>query len=127
MENLPNIPTELQAINDRYKIQKLIGEGTYGNVYKGKDRKTGQRVAIKLIKNVFRDELHAKYVCRELKLMRHLTSLNNNIYTVKLLDVIVPPSRKYSKNDQQLPEGDGPNGTSKDEEDYVIIVQEYYG
>lgn len=37
------------TINDFLKIEK-IGEGTYGVVYKGKNKKTGQFVAMKKIR-----------------------------------------------------------------------------
>ena len=33
---------------DRFNLQELIGEGTYGEVYCAKDKKTGKRVAIKV-------------------------------------------------------------------------------
>ena len=67
----------------------MIGEGTYGQVVKAKHRKTGQIYAIKLIKDIFHNEQHAKQVCRELKIMRHLSKDEDNIYTVKLHDVII--------------------------------------
>lgn len=37
------------TINDFLKIEK-IGEGTYGVVYKGKNKKTGKLVAMKKIR-----------------------------------------------------------------------------
>lgn len=33
---------------DRFTLQELIGEGTYGEVYCARDKKTGRRVAIKV-------------------------------------------------------------------------------
>jgi serine/threonine protein kinase len=33
---------------DRFMLQELIGEGTYGEVYCARDKKTGRRVAIKV-------------------------------------------------------------------------------
>ena len=37
------------SIND-YKLEKLIGAGTFGEIYEGTDVHTGQKVAIKRIK-----------------------------------------------------------------------------
>lgn len=34
---------------DRFTLQELIGEGTYGEVYCAKDKKNGRRVAVKVI------------------------------------------------------------------------------
>lgn len=33
---------------DRFTLQELIGEGTYGEVYCARDKKTGRRVAVKV-------------------------------------------------------------------------------
>lgn len=33
---------------ERFTLQELIGEGTYGEVYCARDKKTGRRVAIKV-------------------------------------------------------------------------------
>lgn len=33
---------------DRFTLQELIGEGTYGEVYCARDKKTGKRVAVKV-------------------------------------------------------------------------------
>ncbi|CAD0194743.1 unnamed protein product [Chrysodeixis includens] len=37
---------------DRFTLQELIGEGTYGEVYCARDKKTGRRVAIKILENI---------------------------------------------------------------------------
>ncbi|KAL6121956.1 hypothetical protein NUSPORA_01065 [Nucleospora cyclopteri] len=39
-----------KLLNDRYRIEKIIGEGTYSTVYKGWDIKTNSFVAIKSVK-----------------------------------------------------------------------------
>lgn len=44
-----NINKQGLTINDFLKIEK-IGEGTYGVVYKGKNKKTGKFVAMKKIR-----------------------------------------------------------------------------
>ncbi|PNF20373.1 hypothetical protein B7P43_G12424, partial [Cryptotermes secundus] len=43
---------ELPAPGDRFILQDLIGEGTYGEVYSARDTVTGHRVAVKILENV---------------------------------------------------------------------------
>jgi serine/threonine-protein kinase len=38
------------ALNDRYELHGLIGEGTFGRVYRGRDRRLARAVAVKVIK-----------------------------------------------------------------------------
>nr|XP_026486396.1 myosin-IIIb-like isoform X3 [Vanessa tameamea] len=37
---------------DRFTLQELIGEGTYGEVFCAKDKKSGKRVAVKILENI---------------------------------------------------------------------------
>ncbi|XP_047984707.1 myosin-IIIb-like isoform X1 [Leguminivora glycinivorella] len=37
---------------DRFTLQELIGEGTYGEVYCARDKKSGRRVAVKILENI---------------------------------------------------------------------------
>src|SRR5689334_16665332 len=38
------------ALDGRYELHALIGEGTFGRVYRGRDRRLARRVAVKVIK-----------------------------------------------------------------------------
>ncbi|XP_045527371.1 myosin-IIIb-like isoform X3 [Pieris brassicae] len=38
--------------SDQYTLQDLIGEGTYGEVYSARDKKSGKRVAVKILENI---------------------------------------------------------------------------
>jgi myosin III len=40
----------LPAPGDRFELEELIGEGTYGEVFSAKDKQTGKKVAIKVSK-----------------------------------------------------------------------------
>ena len=55
---------------------------------------------IKYIKNVFDDIKETKQVYREIAILRRLSSMDNNIFTIKLLDVVLP----WVKN-KKLPSG----------------------
>ncbi|XP_053612596.1 myosin-IIIb-like isoform X2 [Plodia interpunctella] len=37
---------------ERFSLQELIGEGTYGEVYCARDKKSGKRVAVKILENI---------------------------------------------------------------------------
>ncbi|KAG7210389.1 hypothetical protein KM043_011922 [Ampulex compressa] len=37
---------------DRFSLEELIGEGTYGEVYSARNKESGERVAIKILENV---------------------------------------------------------------------------
>lgn len=37
---------------ERFQLEELIGEGTYGEVYAAYDKETGNKVAIKILENV---------------------------------------------------------------------------
>jgi serine/threonine protein kinase len=77
-------------IDQRYSNLKPIGDGSYGFVVSATDRVTGQKVAIKKIKDTFIDVVDAKRILRELKLLRHLSGHEN---IISILDIMsVPPN-----------------------------------
>ena len=65
------------------KLSKL-GEGTYGAVFKGRDRRTGQEVAIKCIKLEQEEEGIPPTSIREISILKELNHPN----IVKLIEVI---------------------------------------
>jgi len=75
------------------KIEKPVGEGTYGVVYKAKCLKTGRAVALKRIRLEIEDEGVPSTALREISLLRELEHPN----IVKLIDVehSQVPSRLY--------------------------------
>lgn len=42
----------LPAPNDRFELQDLIGEGTYGEVFSARDKLTGRKVAVKILETI---------------------------------------------------------------------------
>lgn len=57
---------------NRYAIKEVIGKGSYGVVCSAVDTKTGEKVAIKKINNVFDHVSDATRILREIKLLRLL-------------------------------------------------------
>ena len=79
---------------DRYqKLEKngTVGEGTYGVVYKAKDRQSGDFVALKRIRLEVEDEGIPSTTLREISVLRQLKHPN----IVELSDVIQSEGRLY--------------------------------
>ena len=55
---------------ERYKVLDLIGEGSFGRVYRGRLRFTGQSVALKFISKTGRSEKEINNLKRELEIMK---------------------------------------------------------
>lgn len=61
---------------ERYQKLEKIGEGTYGVVYKAKDRVTGQIIALKRIRLEAEDEGIPSTAIREISLLKELQHPN---------------------------------------------------
>ncbi|KAJ8984054.1 hypothetical protein NQ317_008780 [Molorchus minor] len=85
MSNKPTVNME-----DFLKIEK-IGEGTYGVVYKGMNKKTGELVAMKKIRLVSDDEGVPSTAIREISLLKELRHPN----IVLLEDVMMEEKSLY--------------------------------
>ena len=99
MQALPNhehirasigLPNSWAIVQKDYKLKNIIGEGSFGTVVKAKRIDSGVTCAIKCIQNIFGSRYHAKKVLREVSLLRKLSKFKKNIYTPKLLDIIIP-------------------------------------
>jgi cyclin-dependent kinase len=69
---------------ERYQKMEKIGEGTYGIVYKAKDRVTGEIIALKKIRLEAEDEGIPSTAIREISLLKELQHPN----IVRLYDVV---------------------------------------
>lgn len=69
---------------DKYQKLEKIGEGTYGVVYKAKNKKTGELLALKKIRLEAEDEGIPSTAIREISLLKQLQHPN----IVKLYDVV---------------------------------------
>ncbi|GAU51740.1 hypothetical protein TSUD_131490 [Trifolium subterraneum] len=79
---------------NRYKIQEVIGKGSYGVVCSAIDTHTGDKVAIKKIHDIFEHISDAARILREIKLLRLLRHPD----IVEIKHIMLPPSRKDFKD-----------------------------
>uniref|UniRef100_A0A7N6FG99 non-specific serine/threonine protein kinase n=2 Tax=Anabas testudineus TaxID=64144 RepID=A0A7N6FG99_ANATE len=59
-----------------YHVLELVGEGSFGRVYKGRKKFTGQVVALKFMPKVGRSEKELRSLKREIDIMRGLQHPN---------------------------------------------------
>lgn len=83
-------------IDQRYRNLKPIGDGSYGFVASATDTVTGNKVAIKKIKDTFIDTVDAKRILREIKLLNHFDK-HENIITIH--DIMSGPPNKAHFDD----------------------------
>ena len=102
---------EWKTITKKYQLISHIGQGAFGQVVKAKNFSTGDFVAIKQIKNIFRNYYECRKVMREISILRRLSDMDDNLFTPKLIDIVVP-IRRFK------------NGKEKFED--LFIIMEYF-
>ncbi|KAK1387684.1 hypothetical protein POM88_015862 [Heracleum sosnowskyi] len=75
---------------NRYKIEEVIGKGSYGVVCSAYDTHLGEKVAIKKINDIFEHVSDATRILREIKLLRLLRHPD----IVEIKHILLPPSRR---------------------------------
>ncbi|KAI8566190.1 hypothetical protein RHMOL_Rhmol02G0020700 [Rhododendron molle] len=79
---------------NRYKIEEVIGKGSYGVVCSAFDGHLGEKVAIKKINDIFEHVSDATRILREIKLLRLLRHPD----IVEIKHILLPPSRREFKD-----------------------------
>lgn len=79
------------GFNEKFQKVEKIGEGTYGVVYKARDRDTGQYIALKKIRLENETEGVPSTAIREISLLKELRHPN----VVRLLDVLPEDKKLY--------------------------------
>lgn len=73
------VPNDMKNIMDLFQKMEKVGEGTYGVVYKAKDKKTGKVIALKKIRL---DALVHSYIYIFIYIIFNIfTYLQNYIFT----------------------------------------------
>jgi serine/threonine protein kinase len=77
-DNPPQFPTlDLTPLSQRYELLAEAGHGSMGNVYKARDRETGETVALKLLKpEIASDQSMMERFKKELLFARKITHKN---------------------------------------------------
>ena len=72
-------------IKKRFTLQKKVGQGAYGVVFKAIDKKTKELVALKKLFGAFQDDVDSQRTFREVMLLQELNGHDN---IIRLLNVI---------------------------------------
>lgn len=68
---------------------------------------TGEKVAIKLIKNLSPySSSNVRFALREIILLRKLSQIEDNVFTTKLIDIILPKNIIVGQDDVDTPKTD---------------------
>jgi len=78
------------TVDTKYDLIRTVGSGAYGVVISARDTATTSKVAIKMVPNAFHDEIDAKRILREIKLLKHFK--HDNI--IQILDMMPPLAKK---------------------------------
>jgi len=78
------------TVDRRYSMIRVVGSGAYGVVVSASDSKTSKNIAIKMVPRAFNDEIDAKRILREIKLLKHFRHEN----IIGIVD-IMPPTVGY--------------------------------
>jgi cyclin-dependent kinase 7 len=73
-----------KSVSERYLIHERLGEGTFGEVRRGTDRVTGEKVAVKYIRLGGKKNGIPKAIFRELEAMKQLSQCS---YIIQLRNV----------------------------------------
>lgn len=82
-----------KTIVSRYELSTYIGAGSFGQVIKARCMRTGKMVAIKQISNIFRNSYETRKVIREISILRQLSEMEDNLFTPKLVDIVIPTQK----------------------------------
>ena len=75
-------------VGNEYKLIKVLGQGSYGQVASALHIPSNKNVAIKRMTGVFEVEEDCKRILREIQILMSL----QNQYVVGLFDIIQPPN-----------------------------------
>lgn len=80
----------------QYEKVEKIGEGTYGVVYKARDRTTNETIALKKIRLEQEDEGVPSTAIREISLLKEMQHGNIVRYSLDLWDSLISLKQEYA-------------------------------
>ena len=81
------------TIDTKYSLIRVIGSGAYGTVISAHDQSNRSKVAIKMVPRAFQDEIDAKRILREIKILKHFK--HDNIIGIQDM---MPPTASCPEN-----------------------------
>ena len=92
--NLGELQEEVDALDPRYRLEKIIGHGSYGMVIRARDTTDNCQVAIKRINSeIFAETILALRILREIKLLSHFHDEN----IVGIRNILSPPTEEFTE------------------------------
>jgi len=92
VKNVGDLQEEINKLDPSYKVEKVIGSGSYGIVMRAVDLRCNETVAIKRInKEIFEEYILAKRILREIKLLAHFNDTN----ICGLRNLLVPSNENF--------------------------------
>ena len=97
------------AINKKYEVVEVIGNGSYGCVSQAKCKVTGKTVAMKIMKSEAVMEYEIIKLLREVQIMRRLNHISNKYFGAgthpfipELIDIITPTGSRGMQTSKSL-------------------------
>lgn len=81
---MESLKTHWQDLKVDYKLVQILGKGSFGTVVKAIHRKSNKVVAIKHIDGLSTSSYSTRKVLREVKILRKLSEIDENVFTIKL-------------------------------------------
>lgn len=92
VRSVTDLQQEINKLDPHYKVEKVIGSGSYGMVMRAVDLRNNETVAIKRInKEIFEEKILAKRILREIKLLAHFNDAN----ICRLRNLLVPQTEGF--------------------------------
>jgi mitogen-activated protein kinase 1/3 len=92
--NITELQAEVDKLDPRYRLEKVIGNGSYGMVIRAKDTTDNCLVAVKRINSeIFGEAILAMRILREIRLLAHFH--DDNI--VGMRNILTPPSEDFTE------------------------------
>jgi len=82
-----------------------LGYGISGPAIKARSKKSGSIITLKYLPEIFGSFYATKKAVREIKILKALSEIETNVFTPKLLDIIVPVSGSDGPGDLEKVDG----------------------
>lgn len=81
---------EWSCLINKYHPTEVLFQDYFNVKVKAVDQTNGKFVIIKQVRRIFNTDYQARKVLREIAILRQLSAIEGNVFTSKLLEVIIP-------------------------------------